>query len=142
MSTKDARAQIVIDATIEEVWRGLTDPEIVRRYFFGTELNADWREGGTLTFRGTYDGRSYEDRATIVAFEPPRLLRYSYWSNLSGLPDLPENRRLVSYELTAAEGGTLLTVSQDGVTSDAEREDSEKNWATVLGGLKTTVEGK
>lgn len=141
MSTNEAQAKIEIRATTEEVWDGLTNPEVVRRYFFGTELTAEWRTGGSIYFRGTHEGRPYEDRGTILDIEPPRLLRYSYWSNLSGVPDLPENRRIISYELAETPGATLLTVSQRPVASEAEREESERNWAAVFDGLRGILEG-
>lgn len=141
MSTTYAQAKTEIRATIEEVWDGLTNPRIVRQYFFGTELSADWRRGGLLYFRGTYEGRPYEDRGTILDFEPPRLLRFSYWSNLSGVPDLPENRRIISYELEKGASAILLTISQEPVASEAEREESERNWGVVLDGLRSILEG-
>jgi len=90
--------------------------------------------------RGEWKGKPYEDKGTVVAFEPPRLLKVTHYSPLSGLPDVPENYHTVTVELTGRGDATDVTLSQDNNPTDEAREHSEKNWKMMLDGLKKYVE--
>ncbi|WP_455381390.1 SRPBCC family protein [Salinispira pacifica] len=142
MIQKELRATVTIDVDAEpdRVWRALTDPQIVRQYFFGTEVDSQWRAGRPIYFRGTWEGRSYEDKGTILEVDRPRLLRYDYWSNLSGMEDLPENYITLIYELVPLNGGTRFTLTQAGAADEAARSHSESNWRMVLEAMKRVVE--
>jgi uncharacterized protein YndB with AHSA1/START domain len=87
-----------------------------------------------------WQGRSYEDKGMVLRAVPGKLLETTFWSNLSGLADAPENYKKVTYELTPQDGGTVLTVTQDNNATGEERSHSEKNWRTVLEGMKKVVE--
>jgi uncharacterized protein YndB with AHSA1/START domain len=135
-----AKRRVIIDAPAAKVWQALTRPEMVKQYLFGTDLTADWRVGGALTYRGQWQGKSYEDKGTVLAFEPERLLKTTFFSSLSGLEDKPENYNTVTYELSEKKGRTTLTLSQDNNPTRESAEHSAKNWALVFGGLKKLLE--
>lgn len=135
-----AVVKIEIAADAAAVWRALTNPDIVQQYFFGTRLEADWKKGGKIYFRGTWEGKSYEDKGRILDIDAPRLLRFSYWSNLSGKEDIPENYTDISYELVESHHHTILTVTQDGVETEESRDHSASNWKMVFEGMKKIVE--
>jgi uncharacterized protein YndB with AHSA1/START domain len=135
-----ARGSIVIEAPAARVWEALTNPQLVRQYFFGTELSADWSVGGALRYRGRWEGKSYEDKGTVLAFEPEKLLRTTHFSPMSGLEDRPENYHTVTYELSQNGGKTRLTVTQDNNESPQSADHSAKNWAMVLEALKRLLE--
>ncbi len=139
--TYQAIASVEVAADAASVWRALTDPQIVKQYFFGTEVESDWKKGGKIFFRGSWEGKSYEDKGTILEIDPPRLLKFSYWSNLSGTEDLPENYANITYQLTTANGRTRLTILQDNISTEEARDHSAANWKMVLEGLKGIVEG-
>ena len=90
-------------------------------------------------FKGEWEGKPYEDKGTVLEFEPEKLLRYSYWSNFSGEPDILENYHIVSYILKKGDVKTLLTITQSCKTEEA-REHSEKNWKMVLDTMKKMLE--
>jgi len=136
MDTLTLKTTITFDEHIAKVWQGLTDPAIVKQYFFGTNLKSDWKVGGPITFSGEWDGKSYEDKGTILAIDPPRLLKYSYWSSMSGTEDKPENYANVTYALSEKDGVTTLEITQDNVKSQQALEHSEQNWKMVFDGLK------
>jgi uncharacterized protein YndB with AHSA1/START domain len=136
-----ARATTHIDAPLAKVWDALVNPEIIRQYMFGTNAVSDWKPGSPILFKGEWQGRTYEDKGVILRFEPERLLEYSHFSPLSGLPDTPENYHRVTIELSAAEGKTSLALSQDNNLTQQERQHSEQNWTTMLRSLKELLEG-
>ena len=137
-----AKASVVIDADRATVWKGLTDPVLVKQYFFGTEVSSNWKKGGSIRFRGEWEGKAYEDKGTILEVEAPNFMKYDYWSSFSGEPDLPENYAVVSYALAARGKQTELSVTQDRIASDEAKKHSEQNWLLVFDGLKKLLEKK
>jgi len=135
-----ARQSIFIRAHPGIVWKALTDPDMIRQYLFGTEAISDWNTGSPIRYRGTYEGKPYEDRGVVLRSEPGKVLETSYWSSMSGLPDKPENYKLVRYDLIPDNDGTLVTVTQDNNLTEEEKVHSEANWKLVLEGLKKVVE--
>ena len=63
-------ASIVIEAPRTKIWDALTRPELIKQYFFGTNLVTDWTVGSPLFFRGEWSGTSYEDKGTVLSFDP------------------------------------------------------------------------
>jgi uncharacterized protein YndB with AHSA1/START domain len=129
-----------IQAPREKVWRALTEPALVKQYLFGTELETTWQIGAPLVFRGEWEGKAYEDRGTVLAFEPMRALVYNYWSSFSGHEDKPELRQVIRFELEERPGGVELVVNQSNVDTQARADHSRENWRNVLGKLKELVE--
>ena len=114
---------------------------VIKQYFFGTNLVTDWKVGSPLAFRGEWEGKSYEDRGTVLSFEPPRSLSFNYWSSMSGLEDTPEGRQIVRYDLADTAEGVRVTVDQSNVDTQERADHSAKNWHGVLDGLRKVVEG-
>jgi uncharacterized protein YndB with AHSA1/START domain len=141
MENLTLKTTINFEAPISKVWKGLTDPAIVKQYFFGTNLKSDWKVGGPITFSGEWEGKTYTDGGIILDIDPPRLLKYTYWSSMSGTEDKPENYNNITYELTEKNGVTILTLTQDGVKSQEAMEHSENNWQSVFDGLKKILAG-
>lgn len=128
-----------VAAPVEKVWEALTEPALVKQYFFGSNMEADWKPGSPLRFWGEYEGKNYEDKGVVQEYVANKKLSYSYLSSWSGLPDAPENYLLVSYEVKPVAGGTELTITQ--ANYDEERaKHSADNWKTVIDGLKKIVE--
>ena len=136
-----AEKRITIDASVDAVWQALTDPSLVKQYLHGTNMETSWKVGSPITWKGEWKGKTYEDKGTVLAVEPKRLLRTTHWSPLGGSEDKPENYHTVTYELADKEGQTMLTLKQDNNASQEEADTmAEKNWGPVLEGLKTVAE--
>lgn len=133
-------ATISIAATPLTVFRGLTDPAIVKKYFFGTNVESDWKEGSPVRFYGEYEGKTYEDKGTVLKNIPGKLLQYTYWSSMSGIEDKPENYVIITFEIIDGKTETTLTVTQDNIPDEKTKEHSESNWEKVLHKLKEVLE--
>jgi len=135
-----AQATTVVNAPASKVWDALTKPNLIKQYLFGTEVTTDWKVGSPITYKGEWQGKSYEDKGEILQIEPDKLLVSTFWSSLAGLPDLPENYKTVRYELFPEGDGTKLTITQDNNTTQEEADHSTQNWTTVLDKLKELLE--
>lgn len=129
----------IIKAPIEKVWDALTNAEIVKQYFFGSNQETTWEIGSPLLWTGEYEGQSYVDKGVVLDFFPNKKLSYSYLSSWSGLDDKPENYLLVSYEVAQKESGTELIITQSNYDEEKAKHSAE-NWAVVIDGLKKIVE--
>jgi uncharacterized protein YndB with AHSA1/START domain len=135
-----AKRSVFIKAPAARVWKALTETDLIRQYLFGTDAISDWKVGSQIRYRGVWEGRFYEDKGMVLIAEPGKLLQTTYWSSMSGLADIPENYKTVTYELIPEPGGTRLILTQDNNATEEEKVHSEGNWKMVLEGLKTMVE--
>lgn len=135
-----AKASVDIAAPAARVWDALVNPQLIKQYMFGTTVVSSWQPGSPITWKGEFKGKSYEDKGTILKVEPRRLLQYSHFSALSGLPDRPENHHTVTIELSESGPQTRVSLAQDNNATDEAREHSQKNWKAMLDGLKKLLE--
>ena len=136
-----ARASTRISAPVERVWHALTDAQTIRQYMFGTTVKTDWKPGSRITWSGEWQGKPYEDRGEVLEVERNRRLRYSHFSPLMGKPDKPENYHHVTVELQPDGTGTRVSLEQDGSADAAARDESQRNWQSMLEGMKQLLEG-
>jgi uncharacterized protein YndB with AHSA1/START domain len=140
MTMAIATAEVSIAASISAVWKGLTDPELIKRYMFGSEVVTDWQPGSQILWRGEYEGQAYEDKGVVLDFTPESRIQVTYYSPMLGLPDEPENYHTITYELASSGAVTTVRLSQDGASDDEEAERFSANWKQALDGLKSVVE--
>jgi uncharacterized protein YndB with AHSA1/START domain len=140
MTDFSTHESIGINAPIDRVWEALTNPDLIKQWFFGVDTETDWKVGSPIVHRGEYQGKAYEDKGVILEIEPPRLLFHSHWSPASGLPDDPENYERVSWELAVRDGATELTIRESNLASEEAKSTSEQNWRMVLANLKKLLE--
>ena len=135
-----AKASTTVNTTIDKAWDALITPAAVKQYMFGTTIASDWHKGSAITWKGDWKGKPYEDKGVILDIEPTRLLRYTHFSPLAGLPNRPENYHTVSYAVTGDDDQSTLTITQENNRDQAEVDESQKTWTTILEGLKKVVE--
>jgi uncharacterized protein YndB with AHSA1/START domain len=127
-----------IRATPERVWSALVDREFTRKYWFGMDVESEWKVGAP--WRPSFsDGRT-ADSGEIVEFEPPRRLAIR-WRN-EFRPELTaEGWSLCVMEVEDSEGAAKLTV-----THSIEREGAKLieavsgGWPKILSNLKSLLE--
>lgn len=135
-----ATADVDISASQSQVWHALTDPDLISKYFFGTRVETSWEPGTPITWRGEYEGKSYEDKGEVVECVPDEKLTVTHFSPLTGQEDRPENYHRVTYRLEDKGDRTTLHLEQDNNADPEAATESQENWETVLESLKVVVE--
>jgi uncharacterized protein YndB with AHSA1/START domain len=141
MTELTAQVEEDIHASPAQVWEAITTPGTLKKFFFGADVQADWRVGSQIRMTGEFKGKKYEDKGEVLAVEPRQRLSFSHWSALSGRADAPENYHIVSFELVPTGAHTRVVLTQANLTggttpSDVTRRaEYEKNWSKVLSGL-------
>ena len=138
MIDKNLKIEIteVFSSPVSKVWSALTDKEKVKQYFYGTEVTSTWKPGSDIVFSGEWDGKAYEDKGKIIEIMNEKLIKYSYFSSFSGLPDLPENYGIITYQLKSLDSGTELKVTQEGFKDEKAWSNSKNGWKFVIENLK------
>jgi uncharacterized protein YndB with AHSA1/START domain len=135
-----ATAEVEVAADADRVWEALTDPELVAQYMMGSRVESDYRPGSPITWSGTWEGRSYQDKGEVIEAEPGRVLEVTHYSPLGGDDDVPENYHRVRYELEPDGSRTRVRLTQDGCDSPEQVEQFSRTWQAMLDGLRTVAE--
>jgi uncharacterized protein YndB with AHSA1/START domain len=135
-----ASASIQINAPVEIVWDALTNPNLIKKYMFETEVNTDWKEGSPILWKGKWEGKTYVDKGMIIKNIPLKTIELTHFSPLSGLPDKEENYHTLIYDLSSSGNRTILHLTQDNNPDEMSRNHSEKNWMMMIQNLKNTIE--
>ena len=135
-----ATASIDIESPATRVWAALTEPDQIAAYMFGSRVETDWEVGHPITWNGEWEGRPYQDKGQVLAYDEPERLSVTHFSPLTGQDDVPENYHTLVYELDENDGVTTVSLSQDNNGSEEEAEHSRAMWQSMLDGLKQQVE--
>lgn len=136
------KLSVTINAALHDVWHALTDPDLIGKYFFNVRVEGDWKEGNTIVYHGEWQGKKFQSKAKVLQLRDLKLLKYSYWSDMSGSEDLPENYHVITYELTPSDGKTELTMTEENLADEKMKEKSAMLWKQVFENLKKLVERK
>jgi uncharacterized protein YndB with AHSA1/START domain len=129
------RASVEIAASPEAVFRALTDPGELARWWGSPELyqTHDWgldlRPGGKWSCQARSAQGFGEVRGEYLAVDPPRLLEYTWepsWEQYK--------QSIVRCTLEAVPGGTRVSLLHRGLAGDSSRDHAE-GWTRVLGWL-------
>ncbi|MGC8479199.1 MAG: SRPBCC domain-containing protein [Candidatus Micrarchaeia archaeon] len=74
---------------------------------------------------------SIDDKGEVIEAVLEKVLRYTYWSSMSGLEDKKENYVTVSCIITNQKDNVKLTIKQDNIKTKESKEHAEKSWSTV-----------
>jgi len=151
---------IYIQATPEQVWQGLTDPALMRRYWrhqtAGEKtFRSDWKKGSTYDMEHEEVGLVVSDPdQVILESDPFRRLSYTWhtitpeWAAAVGMDEATadvwraEPRSKVAFDIEDVGHGTVkLTVVHGGFEpGSALLEGISEGWPAVLSSLKTLLE--
>lgn len=142
-----------IATTPEQLWRALTDPAFIRRYFDGGGPESDWEVGSAVRWSMSADDGPHDWDQKVLESDPPRRLSYTWhnyqpemaavlgWSD-ERLPELQKERRSkVTFEIEPAGSAVKLTVIHDGFEPESEMlQGITEGWPMILSNLKSLLE--
>jgi uncharacterized protein YndB with AHSA1/START domain len=138
----DAKSSFVyvtyIRATAEELWAVLTTSEFMKKYWFGMNVETDWKVGSPwkLVFA---DGR-VADTGEIVEFDRPRRIVLT-WRNQFRPELTAEGEARCAIELEPQNGAVKLTISHSIERAHSKLiEGVSGGWPRILSNLKSLLE--
>jgi uncharacterized protein YndB with AHSA1/START domain len=133
---------ITICASAEQVWEAITDPGMMRIWMSDTdiEIHTTWEKGSPISIHHQIYKNAHVYKGTVLTYEEGHTLAYSSWSNISRLPDVPENYTKVEFTLTPSGQETTLTVTHSNLVALAAYEHANFYWNTALALLKKLLE--
>jgi uncharacterized protein YndB with AHSA1/START domain len=136
---------ITINAPSSEVWRALTDPNLMKHWIAEQEMRVriitDWKVGSPIMVEGRHNNVNFENKGTVLHFEPNSLLRYSHFSSLSRLPDKAENYTIIEFRLARTEeNATSLNVTISNFPSESIFKHFEYYWRITIEVIKRSIE--
>ena len=143
MTTQAAQVSTELDTSLDTAWKALTNPAVLGRALFGSQVETSWKVGSPISFHGEWYGRHFEDKGKVLEFSPPWQLRFSHFSALSGLEEKPENFHVLTFELLPGPKTTVRLTQEnedDKPLDEGTRSELRKNWTAVLDGLKRIIE--
>jgi uncharacterized protein YndB with AHSA1/START domain len=126
---------IQIEATPEDVWRAITDPELTRGYYYGTEIISTWQPGEPWK---SVSGDELYLVGDLLEVEPARRLVQSFRVAIEE-PAASDPPSTVTWQLASDGNGTRLTLTHEGL-APATYEYTEGGWEHILGGMKNLLE--
>lgn len=134
----EVRREVVIEAPQERVWRAITEPDELVRWFPDKIAEVDLRPGGAI--RIEWQDGEFDDGTVDVLAQPSR---FAFRWHGAGF-DSPET--LVEFTLEAVGDGTRVVVVESGFSKVREEkrsaawQDNDGGWAKELGELKAYLE--
>lgn len=135
--------RVQISAPPAKVWAALTIPELMQQWMFETKLDilTDWSVGGPILIRGKSNGARFENKGTVLQFEPETVLQYSHLSSASRLPDVPASYSTIEFRLAAlADNQTELALTLENFPTEVIYKHLAYYWTVTLGIIKRRVE--
>jgi uncharacterized protein YndB with AHSA1/START domain len=127
---------IFIRATPDEIWRAITDPEMTRRYYYGTDIKSEWTPGARWT---SESGDELSLDGDIIEIEAPHLLVQSFHVATEDDDAFNEPASTVTWEITPMGDASRVRIVHEGM-GQATREYVEDGWELILSGMKTLLE--
>jgi uncharacterized protein YndB with AHSA1/START domain len=126
--TRAIERTLELEATPEQVWKALTDPQELAGWF-GDSAELEPRPGAGGWFGWASHGR-FAVRVTEV--DPPRRFAWR-WMHEPGAAFEEAASTLVEWTLTAREdGGTTLELRESGFRTDLHRQENTEGWEQEL----------
>jgi len=128
-----------IRAPIRDAWALLVDPVRLGQLFWGSTVESDFIQGHPIVWKGTWEGKPFEDKGTIRGIQAPKELSCTHWTPSSG-PDVEENYSLLTWRLVEEGGGTRVTFQHQNIATLQMKEHSEPMWKMLLERMKDMLE--
>jgi uncharacterized protein YndB with AHSA1/START domain len=134
---------LVINAPPSTVWDALTQPHLMTHWMggdtFQLHIQTNWQVNSPITITG-FHHLPFENKGTVLQFDPGKILSYTHLSSLSRLPDEPGNYTIITFTLTPVGNQTSLTLTINNFPTETIYRHLDFYWRTTLILLKKFVE--
>lgn len=136
-----------IRTTPEKLWAALTNPQTIKKYWFGMMVECDWKPGSPWRLKFE-DGRT-ADTGEILEADPPRRLVIGKWQNqfkpelnAAGMSRCTMEIEMANYYPSFGGKAVKLTITHE---PEAEQgtpliEAVSGGWPKVVSNLKSLLE--
>ncbi len=109
----------------------------------GIEIFTDWKVGGQIIVNGNHNNVDFENKGTVLQFEPNSILRGCHLSSVSRLPDKGENYTVIEFRLARTEeDSTSLIIMTSNFPSESIFKHWEFYWRVTIEVVKRFIERK
>lgn len=141
--TNEFSSTVLINASPAQVWSTLTIPDIMTTWMGSPEMEikviTDWKVNSPILIQGFHHVK-FENKGLVLQNDKESKLSYSHLSNISRLPDIPENYAILEFVLTPVEDKTQLTLTITNFPTEVIRKHLEFYWRTTIIGIKKAAE--
>ncbi|MGA2493503.1 MAG: SRPBCC family protein [Roseiarcus sp.] len=127
-----------IRTTPEELWAALTKAEFIKQYWFGVNIETDWKAGSP--WKMVYPDGLVTDEGEVAECDPPRRLALRWRHKWK--PELAaDGEAFCVIELEPVEGAVKLTINHTVARTDSKLiEAVGGGWPRILANLKSLLE--
>lgn len=134
---------VILNTIPETVWNTLTDFSLMKQWMGENEMNleiiTDWNVNGPIIINGFHHAK-FQNKGTVLKYEPNRLLEYSHLSSLSRLEDKKENYSILRFELSLLQQQTALTLTIENFPTETIYKHLCFYWRATVEKIKTINE--
>ena len=119
---------------VERAWAYLTEPDLLATWLATGSVPSSVGDQFVLTMLANGD----EIAATLTAYEPPRVIAYTWFSTHHETPH--DDHSVVRFDLSPHDDGTLLVLTHSGVQPEFYGR-SAAGWHSLLDALSASIDG-
>lgn len=140
---KKIKAVVSINASATDVWNYLTNPVLMKRWMGEPEMNieviTDWKVGKPILIKGIHHV-DFENKGTVLQFDPGKIIQYTHLSSISHLSDENESYSVITFLLSALEKGTFLEIQVENFPTESIYNHLAFYWHGTANVLKHVIE--
>lgn len=128
---------IIIDASPDEVWDVLTNPEKIKIYLFEIETITDWKVQSPIIWQGPKS----KDKGKVLKNVYGKILQFEYWNSNGGYEDKPENYSTITFTLDRLTDGKIkFTYQREKIPTVEEQQLFQQYLHPMLEEIKQLAE--
>jgi uncharacterized protein YndB with AHSA1/START domain len=134
---------ITIKARPSRVWDTLTNTDLMKQWMGDAEMqievNTEWKVGSPIVIKG-FHHMTFENKGTVLRYDPNKMLKYDYLSSISRLADQPEHYTSIEFTLTPEEDQTKLILTLSNFPTESIFKHVGFYWRTTIHIMKNLAE--
>lgn len=141
--TKKVERTVSINTSPSKLWEYLTEPNLMIKWMGEPEMNidvtTDWIVGNPILIKG-FHHVNFENKGTVLQFDPQNMIRYSHLSSISRLPDIDKNHSIITFTIEPQERKTLLKIQVENFPTESVYKHFDFYWQGTTNVLKDLIE--